>query len=424
MLSCHDIFAQALNTTLHSTWTDQSLTLSSGLRFNDIWGYAAPDGREYAIIGSRNFTHFIDITDPQNPVEVDREAGQGNCTWRDFKTYGHFAYGVGEYCDSGLEIYDLSTLPDSVDRVYDSNEFFTDAHNVWIDTAKGRLYAVGIGDGSADVVALDLISNPAAPTHLKDLLFPEYGYVHDIHVINDTAFTSHGSDQKLVIYDFSNLPANPLKISEISSNGYNHSSWVSDNGDALVMADESFNRSVIVADISDINNPVQRSTFKSQLLGATGSIAHNPFIIGNDFVGLAYYDDGIQIYKMDDLDNPSLAGYYDTDTVGMTYTSAGAWGIYPYFPSGTIVGSDIKYGLFVISTSFPLSDCQKDVRVDGLYDNQWDILSMDSITSTAAYHDNAALIMRAPDQVSLKLDFSVEGGSEMFIYIEDPCTQP
>jgi len=413
--------AQALNTTYHSNWNDKSLLIQGGLRYNDVWGYTAKDGKEYAILGSRNFTHFIDISDPQNPTEVHREQGQGNCLWRDFKTYGDYAYGTGEFCNSGLEIYDLSDLPNSVQKVYDSNEFFTDAHNVWIDTAVGRLYAVGITSGTANAVALDISLDPTSPVHIKDITFPDYGYVHDIHVINNIAYASHGTDRLLVIYDFSTLPGDPIQLSQIPSNGYNHSAWVTDDGTGIVIADETFNAPVIIADISDNTSPVQTSTFKSTLLGSSGSIAHNPFIVGNDFVTLSYYDDGLQIYKMDQMDAPFLAGYYDTDTVGTVYSSDGAWGAYPYFPSGTIVASDIQYGLFVISPTFPMRDCQNDVQVSGTYDNHWEIISKDEITSSASYSDNAELIMRAPDQVCVKEEFSIEQGSTLEVYIEDAC---
>jgi len=413
--------SQALNTTYHSNWNDNTLLLQGGLRYNDVWGYTADDKREYAILGSREFTHFIDITDPLNPIEVHKEPGSGNCLWRDFKTYGHYAYGTAEFCNSGLEIYDLSNLPNSVQKVYDSNEFFTDAHNVWIDTAVGRLYAVGITSGNIDVVALDISTNPSAPTHIKDISFPDYGYIHDIHVINNIAYASHGSDRLLVIYDFSALPNEPTQISQISSNGYNHSAWVTDDGTGIVIADETFGAPVIIADISDITSPVQTSTFQSTLLGPGGSIAHNPFIVGNDFVTLSYYDDGLQIYKMDQMNAPFLAGYYDTDTIGTSYSSDGAWGAYPYFPSGTIVASDIQYGLFVISPTFPLRDCQNDVQVSGIYDNHWDIISKDEITSSASYRNNAELVMRAPDQVNAKEEFSIERGSSLEVYIEDAC---
>ena len=39
-------------------------------KYNDVWGYTAPDGREYALLGVRNGTSIIDITDTDNPVEI------------------------------------------------------------------------------------------------------------------------------------------------------------------------------------------------------------------------------------------------------------------------------------------------------------------------------------------------------------------
>jgi len=412
--------AQALNTSLQGIWQDQSLPTTFGLRYNDIWGYASTDGREYAIIGSLNFTHFIDVTNPEAPVEVHREPGSGSCIWRDFKTFGHYAYGVAEFCDAGLEIYDLSTLPGTPTKVYDSTEFFTDAHNVWIDTVTARLYAVGLR-GGIDMVALDLTQDPENPTHIADVSFLNYGYAHDIHVINDTAFVSHFNQDRLVIYDFNSLPMEPTFIVEVPSNNNNHSSWVTEDGNGLVMADEIADAPLIFVDISDIENPVEASTIKSTLLGPTGSTAHNPFVVGDDFVAVSYYDDGLQIYNIDDLGNPFLAGYYDTDTVTTVYSQDGAWGTYPYLPSGNIINSDILFGLTVVQPSFPLRDCLSDVEVSGAYDNHWDLITRDVLTNSASYSDNAQLTIRAPESVTAASDFSIELGSTLDVFIEDAC---
>ncbi len=427
-IQAHDISAQAFNTEIRSNWDDASLPMSSGLVYNDIWGYADDQGREYAILGSLDFTHFIDITDPDNPVEVDRIAGGGSCIWKDFKTYGHYAYGVGEFCNTGLEIFDLSGLPTTVTKVYDSNEFFSNAHNLFIDTAQGKLYASGTNSGLADIVVLDLNANPVAPTLIKNLFLPEgmntpSRYVHDLYVRNDTAYCSFPDSRKLQIYDFGPLPAAPTYISEITSGNYNHSSSVSDDGNTIVIADETKNAPVLIADITDIQNPTLESSFKSTLLGTVGSEAHNPFIVGNDFVVLSYYDDGLQIYKIDSTDHPFLAGYYDTYD-GATYTGAskGAWGAYPYLPSGNLIASDILNGLFVITPHFPLRDCLEQVSVQGSYDHHWDLISKDQLYNQASYHDSAELILRAPQDISLLPNFSIEVGSTLEALIEDACS--
>ena len=41
--------------------------------YNDIWGYADQNGREYGIIGSRQFTHFIEVINGDVPLVSARE---------------------------------------------------------------------------------------------------------------------------------------------------------------------------------------------------------------------------------------------------------------------------------------------------------------------------------------------------------------
>ena len=381
-------------------------------------------GREYAIMGSGDYTLFIDVTNPENPMEVDRELGGSNCTWRDFKVYRHYAYGVSDGCSGGLEIYDLSPLPDSVKKVYDSDFFMDDVHNVFIDTSTAKLYACGITNDTTDIIVLNLLPDPENPVLLKNIVLPN-GYVHDLYVREDTAYCSHIYIHTLIIYDFSDLD-NISSIGMITSDNSNHSNWVTDDGNTLVMADEAKNRPVIIADISDIESPTQVATFKSTLLAPnhTNSVAHNPFIVGNDFVVLSYYDDGLQIYKIDSTTNPFNAGYYDTDTVGTSYAYNGAWGAYPYLPSGNLLASDQEFGLFVITPQFPLEDCKINVIVRGRYDNFWDFISADVFSSSAAYEEMAQIKVYAPHEMNFLPEFSVSTGSTFTATMEDKCSDP
>jgi hypothetical protein len=100
------LFSQAFNTTLR----DQ---LSYGSNLNDVWGYVAPDGTEYALVGVRNGLSIVSLADPDNIVEVAFIAGD-NSIWRDIKTFGTYAYVVADQGDDGLVIHDLSGLPGSV----------------------------------------------------------------------------------------------------------------------------------------------------------------------------------------------------------------------------------------------------------------------------------------------------------------------
>ena len=62
---------------------------------NDIWGYAAPNGREYALVGFQEGVSIIDVTDTENPVIKGYAPGPSS-TWRDIKTWGDYAYVTNE----------------------------------------------------------------------------------------------------------------------------------------------------------------------------------------------------------------------------------------------------------------------------------------------------------------------------------------
>nr|HMP31712.1 hypothetical protein [Saprospiraceae bacterium] len=61
-LFSYSVFAQ-----IHHRIVKYAGPLSTGNveRFNDIWGYTRPDGREYAVIGARTAIRIYDITEPR-----------------------------------------------------------------------------------------------------------------------------------------------------------------------------------------------------------------------------------------------------------------------------------------------------------------------------------------------------------------------
>ena len=343
------------NMTLLSNWDEVP-------EYSDIWGYADENG-EYAIIGSYEYTHFINITNPSNPVEVARFEGASNSYWRDYKTYQHYAYAISENSGS-LQIFDLSGLPATVTKVYDSTTFFSSCHNIFIDEANGRLYAVGT---TTNVIILDLTQTPANPTLLGNITL-NGGYVHDMYVKNHIGYCSHGN-YGLEVYDFTdvNNVVSKGSLTSYQQQGYNHSSWLSADGKTLVMADETKNTAVKIVSVEDLADMQVVSTFKSTLeeAVATNSIAHNPFIIGNDFAVISYYHDGVQVYDISDPSTPTRVAYYDTDATNTNYSGGiGSWGVYPYLPSGNIIASDIYNGLFVLQPDIDLSSTTTTVPIN------------------------------------------------------------
>jgi hypothetical protein len=80
-------------------------------------------------------------------------------------------------------------------------------------------------------------------------------------------------------------------------------------------------------------------------------MAHNPIVKG-DLVYVSYYMDGLWIYDISNPGNTTVAGYYDLYVgAGDTISSGGAWGVYPFLPSGNILVSDMGSGLFVFDAS-------------------------------------------------------------------------
>ncbi len=341
---------QSLNMSLIAQWDPDTLPTAGTREFNDIWGYVDCEGREYAILGSAAKVHFFDLNDPENPVEVNSFPGGNVTTWRDMKTYRNRAYSICDGCGEGLMIFDLSDLPNSVTKTYQSTDFFSRAHNIFVDN--GRLYVVGSNTQSNGVIILDIDTDPDNPTLLASVNLSPGGYVHDIYVRNDTAFGSHAYNG-FYVWDVKD-PQNPQAIASVGSSGYNHSSWAMDNRPYAVFAEEvPTGLPLSVVDLSELNqnNIETKLTFKEPLeapqhLGAT---PHNPFFRG-DYLIVSYYEDGVQIYDFSDPLDPQRIAYYDTHPTNDDYNGYfGCWGVYPFLPSGLILASDINGGLFILS---------------------------------------------------------------------------
>ena len=344
---------QSENMTLLGNWDDPTLT-----GYSDLWGYAA-NGREYAIMGSRTHIHILDVTDPSNIVEKRRlNSYSGSSTrWRDIKVYNNYAYCVTDVQRAeGLQIIDLNEIDnpavsDADIIVFNSQQFWGEAHNIFIDetTDPVRLYAFGTNNRSNGYIALSL-ENPAAPVQIANTsLAQNGGYIHDAYVVNDTMY-ANSEGRGMFVYDVSN-PALPFELGVLGNygGGYNHSVWRTPDGKHAIMCDETLNQPVRVVNVEDPLDMQVESSFASRLRAPASNttFAHNPYVLSNDRVVISYYGDGIQVWEFSDPANPTRLGYYDT-TPNSTSASDGIWGAYPYLPSGRILGSDMANGLFVV----------------------------------------------------------------------------
>jgi hypothetical protein len=110
--------------------------------------------------------------------------------------------------------------------------FFVRAHNISIDSISGRLYTSGTNNFGSGTTVLDIGTNPEVPTLLGNYNLGTY--THDMYVRGDTLYMNNGG-AGLAVYDFRNLSSpNPIgSLPVYPGQGYNHSSWLTDDGNYL-----------------------------------------------------------------------------------------------------------------------------------------------------------------------------------------------
>jgi choice-of-anchor B domain-containing protein len=327
-------------------------------------------GVEYGVIGSTMGTHFIDIsTNPSNTTEKSFIAGtyQGvGVIHRDYFSYKNYLYAV---CDEGagtstLQIMDFSTLPDSVHLAYNSLQLFSGSHDIFIDTVAARMY-VCISRKTNAFYALEIydIQQPTQPVLLgsyNSWSGTPIGHVHDCYVKNNIAYLHCGYDGFHIV-DFTN-PTSPVLLGSLTVypfSGYNHSGWMANDGIHYYMADEDHSYPMKVLDVSD---PSDIKVVKNFDAGSTNpySIPHNQMVKG-DYLYVSYYYDGLQIYDIKNPADPIRVCEYDTYPSPHNPSYEGAWGVYPYLPSGKILVIDMQTGLYTldIPTTIKVEDTHK-----------------------------------------------------------------
>lgn len=361
LIAAANAFAQfpAQNMTMLSNWFDSSVQAEPtyGIKYSGCYGWVAPNGKEYAIIGSTAGTYFIDISNPTTPVVSDYVPGRrAQCIWREYRTYQNYCYMVSDDSSpNSFQIADMSYLPDSVHVVYDGTSLFERAHTIYVDGNK--LYAGSVTGswGYASMAVYDL-SNPALPTLIRKLNqdYSAPGTVHDMYVRNDTVYAS-GGYEGFYIFQFNGTTFTQLaSLTSYPDQGYNHSTSLTPDGSLMIMCDEvPAGLSVKAVDISDFNNITILDQFRSN----PGATAHNPYVVGSDRVVIAYYQDGLQVFDISNPSSVTRTGYFDTDPQNGDNNGypnpayQGCWGAYTELPSRNIIAGDMQNGLFVINAA-------------------------------------------------------------------------
>ncbi len=330
--------------------------------YSNLWGYTDARGNEYALLGTDIGLSIVNITDPTKPVEVDFVPGPGPTAWREIKVYKNFAYVVSEATApeefTGIQAVDLSTLPDSGSFFYSSHwpnvgtpTVRARAHSVSIDE-EGYLYIQGgtatAGTGGVNGgVRIFSLASPLVPVPVG---YYNPRYVHDSFVRKHLLFNSNIQEGgHLDVVDISNRAAPRLLTQIIYPQGFSHNSGTTEDGNYLITTDEIAGYTMKVWDIRVLwdNDPSNDSNIElvAEYIGDPAQIAHNVHIRGNHAY-LSHYVEGVKVLDLSNPRDPVEVGYYDT------YPQAGDgfngdWGVYPYFPSGNFVASDIQTGLYI-----------------------------------------------------------------------------
>jgi choice-of-anchor B domain-containing protein len=340
---------------------------------SNLWGFAdQDDGREYAVVGHRNGTAVFDVTVPSAPVQVGNIPGNPSL-WREVKVYQlpgvnggphrAYAYITTEAPGGGLQIIDLTNLPASISLANTVTDFST-SHTLYISNVdystmaalpgqQAYLYIAGASIAGGAFRIYDLV-DPVNP----QLVTPSpagTGYMHDstsmLITDNRTTQCAAAHNPCEVLVDFNETTVDLWDVTDkaaparLSSTGYptasyTHSGWPTADNRFIVVHDEldelrrSLNTHIYTLDIADLRAPSMVTSY----VGAVGSTDHNGYNLGNRYY-VSHYKRGLVIFDSTSPRALTEVASFDTD---------GAWGVYPFLPSGTVLVSDIENGLFLL----------------------------------------------------------------------------
>lgn len=336
-----------------------------GQTLANICGYTQ-NGKEYALLGGSQGLIIVDVTNPASPQEIVQIPGPNNL-WKEIKVYGHYAYVTSEG-GQGLQIVDMSALPSP----NLNSHFYTGdgaiagqlnrIHALHIDVKKGFCYLFGGGQAViSGATVLDLKNDPYNPVYVGK--FDQLGYIHDGFAENDTLYAAHINAGIMSIVDMSDK-SNPVVLGTVETPGkFTHNTWLLDDHKHILTTDEKFPSFVTAYDVSNPEDIRELDRISTTRTG-TNSIGHNTHVL-NDWAITSWYTDGITIVDAHRPENLVEVARYDTwaAPVNLQDPFDGCWGVYPFFPSGNIVTSDIEPGVLNVFTPTYVRACYLEGKV-------------------------------------------------------------
>lgn len=360
--------------------------LGSSTSVADLWGWTDPvTGHEYAVVGCRTGTSFVDVTVPTVPVRIGflpTHVGTGSL-WRDVEVSGNWCYVGSEISGHGLQVFDLTRLRNVVTPPVTFTEDawyggFGNSHTVHADKQAPYVYAVGTNTASGGLHVVN-VANPLAPVIAGTYSID--GYIHENmtiaysgpdteHVGQQISFNFHtGTPDRATIVDVTDK-TDMTRISTVNYTGGSlcHQGWVTEDHRFLLMDDEGdevnlgHNTRTRIFNIEDLENPFYVGAFD----GPNASSDHNLYL-HKGLVWESNYTSGLHVLDATNVaaGSLSLAAYFDTYPANNNNSYNGAWGNYPYFSSGVVLVSGINEGLFILR---PRLNLRVRVVLEGPYD--------------------------------------------------------
>ncbi len=394
--ACHDI-------DLLAVLSPRELGGDEGVRLNDLWGWADPlTGREYAFVGRTDGTAIVDVTDPAETHLIGNLAGAVAHTpspWRDLKTHaGHLFVVANTPRPSeprGMQVLELTALRELEGRSRTAlpHELVPDA--IWRGIATAMNLAINSGTGIAyladsygehacpGLLMVDL-NEPLAPVPMGCFAHRGtgrrgLGRTHDAHCVlyrgPDAAYLGReiciGFNETAVSVADLTDPGTPIVVGEAAypGMGYAHQGWLAEDHRHLYSTDELDELQGLVAgtrilvwDLEILAEPV----LVAEYIGPSPATDHNLLIRG-DRLFLAANRGGLRVLDIsgtralsegrDSAERivPVEIGYFVTvrddgaeDVAERERGAGGAWGVYPFLPSGNVLVSSRDEGLFVL----------------------------------------------------------------------------
>ena len=337
---------------------------------------------------------IYDISNPDAPVLASRYNPNDNQQFLEAVVIGNRGY-FGSGNGGGVQIVDLTNpaapvLLGTADGAH--GNAFDRIHEIVIDG--NLLYENYNSLNATKVIKVINISNPANPVFVRDILPTEKQWVHAMHIRGNRLFTSGWGNStnrgRTEIYDISNIAAQaPTLLGYIEdanaspTNGNNmHSSWTSENGNYLYSCRETEDGQGDLRTY-DIRNPAQPMLVNRQTmtdLGLNAVTPHNPVVKGN-FLYVAWYQAGLQIFDISNPSTPVRVGQYDTyqqtfappeksETLDKLKSEPwdfvcgaanlqnalpqeydGQWAVFPFLGQNKILAGDLSNGLLILDAS-------------------------------------------------------------------------